>query len=182
MEPGLAGEVLLGHIQFTVPVGAEYGQSYAVVFHHTGGATIDSETGYLRGFLFESMRGFVHVGDTDVPSSRDASDDWKEHFFGSALAPAAAALADSDGDGFSNLQEYLVGTHPGARDWSARVANGRATFRWVGEADRAYIVESTEDFQGWNAATGQMPGQDAFLEYTEQNPSAKARFYRLKVQ
>jgi hypothetical protein len=182
LEPGLAGEVLLGHVQFTVPFGAEEGHSYGVVFHHTGGATIDPDSGYLRGYLFETMRGFVHLGSADVSSAREASDDWKEHFFGSALDPAAAASADADGDGFSNLQEYLVGTHPGARDWSARVANGRALFRWVGEAGRAYIVESTEDFQGWNAATGPVTGQDAFLEYTELNPSSKARFYRLKVQ
>lgn len=182
LEPGIAGEVLLGHVKFAVPLSANRGQSYAVVFHHTGGATIDPDSGYLRGYLFEAARGNVWVNDTLVEESRDSSDDWKEHFFGSALAAEAAAAIDTDGDGFTNLEEYLAGTHPGARDWSARIENGRATFRWVGQAGRKYIVESTEDFQGWNAATGQITGQDAFLEHTEPSLSSKARFYRLKVQ
>lgn len=182
IEPGVLGEVLLGHVQFTVPLTVTAGQGYAVAFHHAGGATIDPETGYLRGYLFEAARGHVWVGDTVVADVRDASDDWKEHFFGGPLAALAAPEVDADGDGFSNLQEYIVGTDPGVRDWSARVQNGRAVFRWVGETGRTYRIESTEDFLGWNAATGQITGQDAFLEYQEPDPSPKARFYRLKVQ
>jgi hypothetical protein len=182
IDPGLAGEVLLGHVEFSVPLNTTLGQGYTVLFHHAGGATIDPDTGSLHGYLFETQRSYVSVNDTEVPESRDTSDDWKEHFFDSSLSPDAAASNDVDGDGFTNLQEYIVGTDPTAVDWSARVQAGRFTFRWVGESGRKYVVETTEDFQGWNAATGQLAGQDAFLEHHELTPSPKARFYRLKVQ
>lgn len=181
IEPGLVGEVLLGHIEFSIPLEAAPGQSYVVVFHHAGGASIDPESGALRGYLFETQRGLVWIGEAQAPETKEASDDWKAHFFGSESSMEAAGSADADADGFSNFQEYLTGTHPKAADWAARVQNGQFTFRWVGEGGRKYTVESTEDFRGWNAATGQITGQDAFLEYHEAEP-AKARFYRLKVQ
>jgi len=36
-------------------------------------------------------------------------DAWQIQFFGSISSPSAAPGADPDGDGFSNLQEYLLG-------------------------------------------------------------------------
>lgn len=181
LDPGIGGSTLLGTIQFTVPVGIGPGQSYSVVFRNTGGANIDWETGALTGYLFESVRATVWPF-TPHQFGPSVSDDWKEHFFGSVNATAADAASDADGDGFTNYEEYLVGTDPTARNWHVRTENGQLKFRWVGEAGKTYTVETTEDFKGWNAASGQLSGQDAFLEYNEANPSPRAQFYRLKVK
>jgi PKD repeat protein len=45
---------------------------------------------------------------------------WQIQYFGSTTNPAAAPTADPDGDGFSNLQEFLDGTDP---------TNGASSFR-----------------------------------------------------
>ena len=45
---------------------------------------------------------------------------WQVQYFGSTTNPAAAANADPDGDGMSNLQEFLAGTDP---------TNGASAFR-----------------------------------------------------
>jgi hypothetical protein len=39
-------------------------------------------------------------------------DSWQLQYFGSISDPQAAPNADPDGDGFTNLQEYLAGTDP----------------------------------------------------------------------
>ncbi|HVV72499.1 MAG TPA: thrombospondin type 3 repeat-containing protein, partial [Verrucomicrobiae bacterium] len=39
-------------------------------------------------------------------------DAWQIQYFGSINSPQAAPNADPDGDGASNLQEYLAGTDP----------------------------------------------------------------------
>jgi hypothetical protein len=67
-----------------------------------------------------------------VPSS------WLDGFFpgqgGSATAYEALAQADSDGDGFPNWQEYLLGTNPGSRESrfsvTVRMEDGELVFGW----------------------------------------------------
>jgi hypothetical protein len=135
----------------------------------------------LHGYFFESIHG--EVWPWIEPSERpEVSDDWKAHFFGSVEAAEAAAQADYDGDGFTNVEEYLTGTDPTVTDWQVKVQNNHVSFRWVGRAGKSYTVERTHDFKNWSAATGRIAGQDAFLEYNEIASGGRARFYRLNVQ
>jgi hypothetical protein len=181
IEPGLTGTVLLGNIRFEIPNQTVAGQYYSIVVHDAGGATVNPDTGALRGLLFESIRGAVwpYVPHTQGPR---VSDDWKTNFFGTVTNPSADPGADPDKDGFSNYEEYLAGSNPNVPDWNVRTDNGGFAFRWVGQANKSYTVEQTSDFKGWNAVTGKINGQDAFLEYIEAAPSAGPRFYRLRVE
>src|SRR5262249_32650595 len=144
IDPGLTNSVLLGWVEFKIPGDAVAGQSYSVIFHNTGGASIDWDSGALHGYLFESVRGSVWVS---VPHAATASvsDEWREQFFGVATAPAGDPNGDPDGDGFTNYEEYLAGTDPTAPNWHVRDVDHQFTFRWVGQSGKNYTVEKTED-------------------------------------
>jgi hypothetical protein len=48
---------------------------------------------------------------------------WQIQYFGSTNNPSADPNADPDGDGFSNLQEYLAGTNPTNSDSAFRITS-----------------------------------------------------------
>jgi hypothetical protein len=181
MDVPLTGTVLLGHVRFTTPSTILATQHYNINFRETGGAAIDWETGALKAYLFEAIHGEVWpwLSHTEVPQ---VSDDWKLHFFGTISSSSADEEADADGDGFTNVEEYIARSNPTNPDWQVRVNEGHVTFRWVGRTGKTYRVERTQDFRNWSAVTGQIAGQDAFLEYNELSSSGKAQFYRLNVQ
>jgi hypothetical protein len=83
-------------------------------------------------------------GDTDG----DGMPDWWEDLFDLYADDPDDALLDSDGDGLSNLREYLCGTHPGDRTSCLRVQefdiNGPG-IGFHGEPGRRYAVEWTDD-------------------------------------
>jgi hypothetical protein len=178
LAPALAGKVLLGNIRFRTP--ASLKGHYNVNFRETGGAAIDDNTGELTAYLFQSVHGEVWPWIAH-PEGVRVSDDWAAHFFGAASG-SVDPQEDADGDGFSNVEEYLTGTDPNRSDWQVRVQNEHVTFRWVGRTGRQYTVEKTDNFKSWNAVTGKIEGQDGFLEYNDLTTSGRAQFYRLNVQ
>lgn len=80
-----------------------------------------------------------------------ASDVWQSRFAAQALSP----LEDTDGDGFSNLQESILGTDP--RDPASRLAPGVAAtagggleLDWTAVRDKRYHLESSADLVNWS--------------------------------
>ncbi len=63
-----------------------------------------------------SLRRFIRLRVTRLTLDTNGDglpDDWQLRYFGSVAATGdAAPLADPDGDGFANLEESAVGTHP----------------------------------------------------------------------
>ncbi|MBN1672596.1 MAG: DUF5060 domain-containing protein [Kiritimatiellae bacterium] len=74
----------------------------------------------------------LHVDYTAMPGDTDADgvgDAWEQALFGSTTSPDSAPDADPDGDGYSNLEEFVAGTGPkSAAEYLGvriRLANGR---------------------------------------------------------
>ena len=98
------------------------------------------------------------------------------------------AQTDADGDGFSNLQEYLAGTDPrnASSTWSAdATANGsdiQITFQSV--SGRTYRVEKTDDLtsNSWTVLADNIVGTGSIMTVTDANAlSVPQRFYHVVV-
>jgi hypothetical protein len=108
--------------------GYAYGANIGWInFEDTGNPTVDLITGKLSGFAYSANCGWINFADfppvnvlvfTDhirrgLSTAGDGIPDaWKLLNFGSLANPLAAANADPDGDGKTNLQEYKDGTNP----------------------------------------------------------------------
>ncbi len=111
---------------------------------------------------------------------------------------------DTDGDGISNLQEYLAGTYAfdpqdGFRLNIVDHANGNPVLEFLAIRGRSYALEASSDLQSWNPAqfrlltdTLDAPGRDCYqatdvrLQRLEALPPGGQApdhlFYRAKVQ
>ena len=107
--------------------GFAYGANIGWInFEDTGNPTVNLLTGQLTGFAYSANCGWINLADTNVvlytdiirrglsTSGDGIPDAWKIVNFGAnwATNPLAAAGADPDGDGKTNLQEYQDGTNP----------------------------------------------------------------------
>jgi hypothetical protein len=103
-------------------------------------ASRDYGTGYASqaGVWLSGVRWIPEVPDTVEVEGVAVPSSWLDGFFpgqgGSATAYEALAQADSDGDGFPNWQEYLLGTNPGSRESrfsvTVRMEDGELVFGW----------------------------------------------------
>ena len=103
------------------------------------------------------------------------------------------ATSDLDGDGFSDLQEYLDGTDPASNgsyglapvDFSAPILALDASYLSIGwpaayASEFVFTVEYTEDLPGSPfAAEQELPRGDLS---TVLDQSANHRFYRVKMR
>src|SRR5439155_12667049 len=85
---------------------------------------------------------------------RQSFSDWQIQNFGSTSNPNAAADADPDGDGQTNLQEFLAYTDPNnAASASPPAAvtsnNGQLQLNFVQPANRSTVVETSFDLSTW---------------------------------
>lgn len=101
----------------------------------------------------------------------------------------AGAVADSDGDGCANWQEYIAGSDP--VDANSRLgistvgaAGPDALFRFGVVTNRRYTVEyrsGLTDTNGWRPLTSTIPITATALEI-EDDADATTRFYRVRVE
>jgi hypothetical protein len=98
---------------------------------------------------------------------------------------AEDAAEDADGDGMTNLEEYLAGTAP--RDASSRFVQSLAreggvpVIRFIARAGRGYTVLFSEDLGDWQRLSDVSP-QPADGEVSVADPAAAGesrRFYRV---
>jgi hypothetical protein len=110
--------------------GYAYGANIGWInFEDTGNPTVDLLTGRLSGFVYSANCGWISLNGIDATlqpyfvatdiirrglstAGDGIPDAWKILNFGTISNPLAAATADPDGDGKTNLQEYLDGTNP----------------------------------------------------------------------
>ena len=187
-QPALAGENnLLGCLQFAVPANAQKGQSYAIRFFKPDGSTRRPDGRYAP-YNLESVPGSVWVQSPMLKGPDAISDEWRLHFFGSLTSPWAQALADPDGDGKNNLQEFLAGTDPTKLRFRVLVADwqkkpGTFKLEWFAKAGQKYVVECAADpVNGpWQPVSDVLAGQGDLMNLNAPRTDPKALFYRIRV-
>ena len=136
-----------------------------------------------------SINLFVSTANDGIPDS------WKRQY-GFSTSDPAVRNADSDGDGFTNYQEYLCGTNP--RDPSSKLKIGdmnvkmqpdgksaQFTISWVPVADRFYTVERSFDLKTWTSVATQIPAASPLNSYTDNvtfPAGGKKCFYRVRLE
>ena len=102
-----------------------------------------------------------------TPYTRGIPDWWKIEYFGSVTNANAAASADPDHDGLTNLQEYLAGTDPQSSTSTLRLAiapgavSNQVRFSFTAVAGHTYALQVREslsdgqwtNFFQWNSVS-----------------------------
>ncbi|MSU64123.1 MAG: hypothetical protein EXS31_17310 [Pedosphaera sp.] len=185
-KPALQGTTLLGHLRVTLPTWASQGQFYHVRFLNADGSP-NLKTQYDVETV-SSRLGIL------TPASHSVSrlpDEWKIRFFGSTGAPEAQTNADSDGDGVSNIAEYLTGTDPTRSDsrlqldgpaWSPQ--RNAPVLRWLSAPNKFYTIEYTINLLDgvWTELASDVPGDGFVQEFAIDQNNAGNQFYRLRVK
>ena len=126
------------------------------------------------------------------------ADVWEIRHFGGTNEIDGGAADDKDGDGLSNVEEYIAGTNPTNNAslfkldiQDAAGTNGTVVIVWwapqvdaldaaYGDLRRYYSLESSDDLlQPWDPVPGwtNIPAADSMLRYTNP-PAAQIEFYR----
>jgi hypothetical protein len=183
--PTLTGSNYLGTLSFEVPASAEIGQSYTLRF-----VGVDGAPNLATQYQLESFPATVSVGGSILPPTSQTSDDWKINFFGSVTNSMAADNVDADGDGMSNLQEYLAGTDPTNPQSrlqfsnSGLAANGTpaVTFSWLTAPGKNYVLEARTSLAGSWSSVATNAGDGYVDQIVLTNYSGNSRFYRIRLQ
>jgi hypothetical protein len=136
-----------------------------------------------------SLHLFISTANDGIPDS------WKR-LYGFSVSDPTVAGADSDGDGFTNYQEFLCGTNP--KDSSSKLkigdlnvlmqADGKSaqfTVSWVPAANRYYTVERSFDLKTWAAIATQIQAVTPLNTYTDNvtfPTGGKKCFYRVHLE
>ena len=126
----------------------------------------------------------LNIVDTDGDGLPDW---WETDNFGNL---AQTAAGDPDGDGFTNLQEFLSGTSPTAAgshlafSSSAPGSNAAANdfiLSFPSVQDTSYRIEWSNDLSTWSALGATVTGTGSPIQVVDPNAltSAPGRFYRL---
>ncbi|MBN1673068.1 MAG: hypothetical protein JXR37_18625, partial [Kiritimatiellae bacterium] len=144
----------------------------------------------------------LHVEFTAMPGDNDADgvgDAWEQALFGSTSSADSAPDADPDGDGYSNLEEFVAGTNPNSDtqyfDVGLRLTADKkliVSFETValggtgyeGFSARHYGLEQTDDFNNpaWTAVPGyeDIVGTGQTVSFANTAPQ-DSQSYRAKV-
>ena len=202
IDPTLPGKAILR--------GYAYGANIGWInFENLGNPRLRFSDGRLEGYAYSANLGWINLGDgsfavqTDtilpgIDKDSDGMADAFEYLFlgGSGGDPNG----DSDGDGITNLQEYLGGTNPTLADSGLRViamsitgrdvTNTTFQLQWASNVSRLYAIDSTTDVRNPNSwiDLGLDTGPNSIIPSvgpaTTRNvvlPNAGKRFFRVRA-
>jgi hypothetical protein len=145
----------------------------------------DDRLAYRMGALggqIVILRTVLATADNDGDRMPDS---WESTFFGNIFS---APQADYDGDGISNLQEYLNDTDPTDRANTFRIQkisrkSGKVELRFYGMYGRLYQLEQAATVSGvWSNAGPVLRGQGLPISITNTPPqNAPRQFYRARL-
>jgi Tol biopolymer transport system component len=130
-----------------------------------------------RGDIFVVKLG---LGDAD---NDGMDDDWEVAYFGNLNRNGAG---DQDGDGQSDLQEFLAGTDPTNGGSILRVltvtpmAGGSTTVVWSAVVGRSYVVQYKDSLDAaiWSNASAVISANSTSMAFNHNSASAQ-RYYRV---
>lgn len=161
---GLNYSVLPSQPAYAVLRGYAYGANIGWInFEDTGNPRIRFSDGALEGYAYSANCGWINLGDpsfhylvtdTVAPGIDTDADGMPDAFeFQKFSGLSHTGSADSDGDGMTDLQEYLEGTDPNSANDRFRITGistnpgGTNTLlTWTSVAGRLYKIDTTTDF------------------------------------
>ncbi len=185
-DPTLRGKVLLGYIRVPVPWRSTQGQTYTVHFSNADGSP-DIQTQYE----FETKSGTLWILSYADKPADVSSDEWKQHFFGSALSDTAIDSADPDHDGTPNYLEYLSGTDPTDPQSFLRLnaapldAQGKnVVLSWLSAPGKTYQIEMATSLLGkdWTVVANGLIGTGRSQQWIHSMNTNNNSFYRIRLQ
>jgi hypothetical protein len=161
---------------------------------------VDLKSGRLSGYIYSANCGWIGLSNafawvqTDtIASGKDSNmnglpDAWQLLNFGHL---GVDPNADPDGDGMSNLQEYLAGTNPNDANSDLEItsftsSSGGTTVNltWETVLTRCYYIQKTLDLASpiWvDSGLGLIAPDGASTTRTFADSFAPTRFYRVKA-
>jgi Fn3 associated len=186
---GVAGPGVVGTLTVVIPTNAPPSAAYRVHFDH-----ISASPNGLGLFPRQVQDGLLTLRDRSSSSLGDGiPDTWRLRYFGSISDPLAQASADPDGDGVSNLAEFLAGTNPVdsnsrlclAAHRQLNTGNGSPllTLRWPSCPNKRYTVEAASSLTSgyWTELGSGLVGTGQELEFTPAAPADSTQFFRVRV-
>ena len=162
-----------GSGQSTQPVMAKDGRT--VFFQSFAGDLVEGDYNERRDIFVVKLG----VGDSD---NDGMDDDWEVAQFGNLNRDGAG---DHDGDGQTDLQEFLAGTNPTSGSSILRVltvtplGGGNTTVVWSAVVGRDYVVQFKDSLGGnWSNASGVIEANSTSMSFAHNSSSAQ-RYYRV---
>lgn len=183
---GMAASGELGRLRVTLPASANSASAYRVRI-----AAFSGSPNGLGVFPSVTSDGLITLANRNVSSANDGiPDSWKLRYFDSLNNLLTHAMADADGDGVPNWQEFKAGTHPNDPKSRLAVLANRAAnaaemvIKWPSVAGKRYVIEvCTELGSGnWTPVASGIEGDGLMKEFRDAAAANGLRFYRVRVQ
>ena len=168
-------------------------------FEATGAPKVDLRTGILTGYAWSANCGWISLSNIVAYVQTDSL--WPGLLGANGLPIAwlltnfgttnVNANADPDGDGMSNLQEYLAGTNPNDSTSVLRIiayATGPTgttnALTWTSVSTRLYHVQESLNLgptNWYDSSLGLISPDGAFTTRNVADTNAPIRFYRVRA-
>jgi hypothetical protein len=115
--------------------------------------------------------------------SEGVPDWWRLSYFGSANPAVGTkhhAADDADGDGYSNLQEYLFGSNPTDKASNLRITSfGTSAIQWQAKGYEVYELLCSSNFLSWTRAISPVVPTNSTATATCFTNGSPLQFYRV---